>query len=123
MNANMSQIMKRTFCSLSFGICLFLLSAADASAHEVEYRPHIAYDHYVYGRTRSFPRWLRRNREFQHWYMHSRYRYMRRMTWHRIYDRYRFEQRYRWNNRKFHGKVYRDDGYRTYQKNWKKRKY
>jgi len=45
------------------------------------------------------------------------------MTWHGIYDRYRFEQRYRWNHRKFHGKVYRDDGYRNYQKKWKKRKY
>lgn len=122
MNATMSHIMKRTICSLIFGAGLFLLSAADASAHEVEYRPHIAYDHYVYSRTRSFPRWLRRNREFQHWYMHSRYRYVRRMTWHGVYDRYRIEQRYRRNHRKFHSKVYRDDGYRTYQKVWKKRK-
>lgn len=123
MNANMIQIMKRTICSLSFGICLSFVSAADASAHDVEYRPHIAYDNYVYGRSRSIPGWLKRNREFRHWYMHSRYRFMHYVTWHRVYDRYRFEQRYRWHNGKFHGKVYRDDGYRTYQRKWKKRRY
>ncbi len=39
MNANMGHIMKRTICSLSLGIGLFLVSAGDASAHELQYRP------------------------------------------------------------------------------------
>ncbi len=73
MNANMGHIMKRTICSLSLGIGLFLVSAADALAYEIQYRPHIVHDHYEYGRTRFLPRWLKRNREFQHWYQHSRY--------------------------------------------------
>jgi len=123
MNANMGHIMTRTICSLSLGIGLFLVSAADASAHEIQYRPHIVHDHYEYGRTRLLPRWLKRNREFQHWYLHSRYRFMRRMTWHRVYDLYLFERRYRRSHRKYYGKVHRDNGYRTYQKMWKKRKH
>ncbi len=123
MNANMGHIMKRTICSLSLGIGLFLVSAADASAHEIQYRPHIVHDHYVYGRTRLLPRWLKRNREFRHWYSHSQYRFAHHLTWHRIYDRYRFEQHYRWTNRKYHGQVYRDYGYRGHQKKWRKRKH
>jgi hypothetical protein len=123
MNANLSHVMTRTICALIFGAGLFLVSAADAPAHEIQYRPHIVHDHYVYSRTRLLPRWLRRNREFRHWYSHSRYRFAHHLTWHRVYDRYRFEQHYRWNNRKFHGKVYRDDGYRSYQKKWQKRKH
>ena len=123
MNAKLSHVMTRAICALIFGAGLFLVSAADASAHEIQYRPPIVHDHYVYGRTRLLPRWLKRNREFRHWYSHSRYRFAHHLTWHRIYDRYRFEQHYRWNNRRFHGKVYRDGGYRTYQKAWKKRKY
>ncbi len=67
MNANIGHIMKRTIYSLSLGIGLFLISAADASAHEIQYRPHIAYDYHVYGKTGLMPRWLKRNREFRHW--------------------------------------------------------
>ena len=123
MNANMSHIMKRTICSLSLGIGLFLVSAADTSAHEIQYRPHIAYDHHMYRRTRLLPRWLKRNREFRHWYSHSQYRFAYRMTWHRVYDLYLVERRYRGSHRKYYGKVHRDNGYRTYQKVWKKRKH
>ena len=116
MNANMSHFMTRMTCSLIFGAGLFLLSAADASAHRMEYRRYIAHDHYVHGRTRSFPRWLRRNRDFRHWYLHSRYRFADRTTWHRIYDLYRLERRYHRHNRKFYGKVYHHNGYRTYHR-------
>ena len=123
MNSKFSDIMKRATGSLCVGICLFLVSAVDASAHEIEYRPPIVHDHYGYARTMSFPGWLRRNRDFQHWYMRSRYRFMRRMTWNDVYERYRFEQRYRWNNRRYHTNVYHDDGYRTHKKWWKRRKY
>ena len=123
MNANTSLIMKRTICSLIFGACLFLAGAPDASAHNTGHRQYIVHDNYVYGRTRSVPGWLKRNREFQHWYLHSRNRFMRRMTWRRIYDLYLFEQRHRRVHRKHYGNVYRDNGYRTYQKEWKKRKY
>lgn len=123
MNANTSLIMKRTICSLIFGACLFLATAPDASAHNTGYRPYIVQNHYSYGSTRSFPVWLTRNRDFQHWYLHNRYRFMRRMTWHRIYDLYLFERRYHRNHRKYYGNAYRDHGYRSHQKKWKKRKH
>ena len=116
MSANIGHIMKRTICSLSLGIGLFLVSAADASAHEIQYRPYIAYDHHEYGRTRLLPRWLKRNREFQHWYRHSHYRLTRHMSWHTLYDVYRFERRHRLRSRTFYGKVYHHNGYRSYQR-------
>ena len=92
MSANMSHFMTRMICSLIFGAGLFILSAADASAHRIGYRPYYVHDHYVHARTMSFPGWLRRNREFQHWYRHCHYRLTRHMSWHRLYDVYRFER-------------------------------
>jgi len=115
--------MKRAICSLIFGACLFLASAPDASAHNTEYRPYIVHDDYVYGRTKTVPGWLKRNRDFRRWYLHSRYRFTRRMSWYRIYDLYTFERRYHRHNRKYYGNVYRDNSYRTHQKKWKKRKH
>ena len=114
MNANMSHIMKRTIFSLLFGAGLVLLSAADASAHEVEYRPYYVQHHHAYARTQFFPAWLERNREFQRWYMHSRYRFKRHIGWPRLYDIYRFERRHRWHGRAIYDKVYRDPGYRPH---------
>jgi hypothetical protein len=116
MNAMKCPIITRTICSLIFGAGLFLLSGADASAHRIEYRPYIAHDYHVYSRTRTFPGWLMRNREFQHWYRHSHYRLTRHMSWHRLYDVYRFERRHRLRSRTFYGKVYHHNGYRTYQR-------
>ena len=123
MNANMSLVMKRTIYSLLVGSCFILLSAADASAHGVEYRPHIAHGSYVHGRTRFFPAWLKRNREFQRWYWHSHYRLERRVSWRRLYDIYRFERRHRWNSRRYYNRVYRDEVYRPYYKIRRKRKH
>ncbi len=123
MNAQTSHILNRTISSLVIGTCLFLVSAADASAHKIEYRPYVVHRQYVYGQTRIFPGWLRKNREFQRWYLHSRYRLMRHMTWHRLYDIYHFEKRYRLQSRRFHGKVYRDHGYRTYYRKPKKHRH
>jgi hypothetical protein len=123
MKTNTSLIKKRTICSLIFGVCLFLAGVPDASAHDSGYRPYVAHDDYVYGRTRSFPAWLKRNREFRHWYLHSRYRFTRHMVWHRIYDLYLFERRYHRNHRRYYSDVYRDHDYRRHQKKWKKRKY
>lgn len=123
MNANTSRIMKRTICSLVSCVCLVLLSATDASAHGIEYRPYFVQDYYVHKGTRSFPRWLRRHREFQHWYRHSHYRVTRRMSWRRLYDIYRYERRHRLHSRKFYGKVYRDAGQGHYYMKPKKRSY
>jgi hypothetical protein len=114
MNANLSHIMKRTIFSLVFGAGLVLLSAVDASAHEVEYRPYYVQHHHAYARTRIFPAWLKRNREFQRWYMHNHYRFKRHISWPRLYDMYRFERRHRRHGRRIYGKVYHSQGYRPH---------
>ena len=123
MNTNTSLIKKRTTWSLILGACLFLAGAPDASAHDTGYRPYVVHDSYVYGRTRSFPVWLKRNRDFRHWYLHSRYRFMRHTAWHRVYDLYLIERRYQRNHRMHYSDVHRDHRFRSYKKKWKKRKY
>ncbi len=114
MNANISHIMKRTILALVFGAGLILLNAANASAHEAEYRPYYVQHHYVHARTSFFPGWLRRNREFQRWYMHNQYRFTRHISWHRLHDTYRLERRQRRHGRRIYDKVYRDHAYRSY---------
>ena len=113
MNAKSSHIMKRTFLSLAFGICLLLVGTPDASAHWVGHRPPVV-KNYVPGRSVFFPAWLRRNRDFQHWYWHNRYRFKRHVSWIRLYDIYRFEKRfYRFGGR-YYQRHYADRGYITY---------
>ena len=114
MNANISHIMKRTIFSLVFGAGLVLLSTADAAAHDVEYRPYHVQHHYAYARERFYPGWLRRNREFQRWYVHNQYRFKRHASWHRRYDIYRFERRHRGHGRRVYDRIYRDHDYRPY---------
>lgn len=114
MNANMSHAMKRTILALVCGTGFALLSAPDASAHEVEYRPYYVQSHYIYAGSRFYPRWLRRNREFQRWYVHNQYRFRRHLSWHRLYDIYRFERRHRRHGRKSYHKFYRRYDYRPH---------
>ena len=116
MNSKTNHLMKRLAWSLIFGMGLMLLNVPDASAHKTEYRPHIVYDHYAYAGSRPFPRWLRKDREFQRWYLYSHYRMNRHTTWHRLYNVYKNERRHRLKNRRFRGKVYRDNGRRSYER-------
>ena len=114
MNVTMSNITKRTILALVFGAGLVLFSAADAMAHEVQYRPYYVQHQYAYASSRFYPGWLKRNRDFQRWYSHNQYRFKRHMSWHRLYDVYRFEKRHRWRGRKTYGKSYRHYDYRPY---------
>lgn len=114
MNASMSQLMKRTILPLLVAAGFFALGTADASAHEVEYRPYYAPVHYSYARTRVYPAWLQRNREFRRWHFHNQYRFRRHASWIRIYDSYRFEKHHRRHGRRIHGKVYHEQRYRSY---------
>ena len=107
MNVNTNRIMTRT-------IFLLVLAAANASAHEVEYRPYYVQSHYVDARSRFYPAWLRRNREFQRWYMRNQYRFQRHIGWHRLFDIYRFEKRRQWHGRRIYARHYRDYDYRPY---------
>lgn len=70
------------------------VAPTSASAHEVKYAYGVNHGYYVHDRSaRHFPRWLRARRDFQHWYHRSHYRYMRRLSWERLYDLYLYEKR------------------------------
>jgi hypothetical protein len=110
----MNVITKRT----SFRPALLLLCVASlvvamvrpATAHEVEFRPRVSHHfYYQHGRAFRFPHWLRDERDFQRWFLHSDYRYIRGANWAALYDLYLFEKRHR---RRAHqrvlGKVYVD---------------
>ncbi len=116
MNSKANHWMKRTVWSLILGMGLMLANVPDALAHKAEYRPYIVYDHYAYGGSRHFPRWLRKDREFQRWYLYGHYRVNRHLSGHRLYDIYKYERRYRLKNRRFRGKVYRGHGHRAYER-------
>lgn len=121
MNAETSHFIKRTLCALAFGVCLMFIDLPDAKAHGIEFRPGFVEVHYGYARARHFPRWLRRNREFQHWYWHSHYRFSRHMNWHRLYHIYLNDRHHRWHSRRLNDHYYGDRGYRDYSKKHGKR--
>lgn len=123
MNTNMSHVMKRTIYLLAFGICLTIVGAADASAHTVDFRPGFMEVHYVHGRARPFPGWLRRNRDFQHWYWHSHYQFKRHLNWHRLYRIYLIDQRHRRHSRIVYDDHYYDRGHRSYYRKRNKRRH
>jgi len=123
MNSKANNCMKRTAWSLILGMGLMLANVPEASAHKIEYRPYVVYDHYTYARSRHFPRWLRKDRDFQRWYLYSNYRTNRHMSWHRLFDIYKYERRHRLKNRRFRGKVYRDNGHRSYERDSRRRKH
>ena len=123
MNLLRSHILQRTISSLIIGTSLFLAGATDASAHKTDYRSYVVHRQYSSSHTRTFPGWLRRDREFQHWYLNTRYRAMPRLSWQRLYNIYCFDKRYRLQSHRFYGEAYRDYGYRSYQRKSKKRKH
>lgn len=123
MNANTSHIMKRTNYALVFGVCVMLITQPDARAHTVDIRPGFVEVHYGYAMTRHFPGWLRRDRDFQHWYWHSRYRIKRHLNWHSLYHIYVNDRRQRWHARRLHRHHYLDYGYRAYSKKHRKHKH
>ena len=111
----MNRIIKRTMCTLLLGGSLVLAQAPIASAHETVYAPHAVSDrYYAAHRVPVYPRWLRRDGAFQHWYVRSRYRYMRNMTWRRLYDRYRHEVGYYRHGRHYYP-------YRQWEKSYSNR--
>lgn len=70
--------------------------AQPAAAHKVDFRPPASYHYYYqHGSPYLFPRWLRKDRDFQRWYRRSDYRYIRGANWRRLYDMYLYEKSYR----------------------------
>lgn len=65
-------------------------TASTASAHQGHHDRGPRYErHYVADYTPSYPRWLRKHREFKRWYVNSRHyrkarRHHRHANWHRL---------------------------------------
>ena len=123
MNTKTDDFRNCTISTLVIGTCLLLAMTADAGAHDVEYRPYVVTRHYMHNQPLTLPRWLRANREFQHWYAGSRYRLRPDLGWQRIYDVYCFEKRYQSQGRRYYGRVVHDRTSRANRKKSKKRRH
>ena len=101
---------KRMLFSIMLAIGMLTAVAQPATAHKYDARPVMSNHYYSqYGRPVVFPRWLKKNHDFQRWYMHSDYRYIRGANWDRLYDVYVFEIRQqRRLKRRYRGRVYVD---------------
>jgi len=88
----MNLIVKRIATGVALSMVVMLGTVAvvpDAAAHGVTKSRYVDYQRYGYRRSMPvFPRWLRAKRDFQQWYLYSNYRFMRRMSWERLYDLY-----------------------------------
>ena len=110
MNVNTKRASLRPVVLLLCATGLAVALVRPATAHEIEFRPRISHQYYYrHGRVLVFPRWLQREHDFQRWYLHSDYRYIRGANWAALYDLYLFEKRHRRRmHHHVHGKVYVD---------------
>ena len=114
MNVTTKHFMPRLLFSIMLSAGLLTAIARPAAAHKYEVRP-IAPHYYYYRHASSaaFPRWLKRNRDFQRWYLRSDYCCQRRIIrgayWDHMYDMYVFEKRHqRRAKRHFRSRAYVD---------------
>ena len=124
----MNQIVKRfakgVAGSLIILVGISLTTAPEASAHGIDKPRYV--DHHSYGYRRAhpvLPRWLRAKRDFQHWYFHSHYRFMRRLSWQRLYDLYLYDtrrSRRAWRRRHDHDFCRWDDRYFSERRRWRR---
>ena len=89
----MNQIVKRLAKGIAWSVIVLagsgIAATPDASAHGVrDSRFVISVNHGHRRAIRQFPRWLRRDYDFQHWYFHRQYWLPRRATWSRLYGMY-----------------------------------
>lgn len=108
--------------ALAAGV-LLLLDAPEAAAHNdvrITYQPS-AYYQFDVRRTHRMPYWLKRNREFRHWYKHTRLRRHRHLTWHRLFDIYRWETIDRRKHRRSNRFARNHDYYRHYDREARRR--
>ncbi len=110
MSISMNDFMKRVALPIIIGLGFLVAYAPAAQAHKINYRPVVTHDfHYAYDRAYAMPRWVRKDRRFRQWFLHSRYRIARRQNWHRLYDLYLYDrQMYRHSHSYYRsGKKYR----------------
>ena len=86
----------KTMTLLFISSALLLTIAAPVNAHEAGHREYDQRDRYSYSNKRrtEMPRWLKRQREFRHWYRQSPYKRRRALSWSRVFEIYQWERRY-----------------------------
>lgn len=103
----MKTLVKRLITMSALGGVLIFGLAPAASAHPAQYAPYGAYaPYYRYEHVRPIPRWVRADRGFHRWYLRSRYRHVRHLSWHRLFELYRYDAHYHGHRR--HGHEYTD---------------
>lgn len=102
--------MNKLASSLLLAAGLFCLDVSPAAAQPHASRVQVYSDGYRYESRRhhSMPKWLKRDRDFRHWYEHSPLKRYHRISWNELYRIYRWESRY-FGSRHYRG---RDRGYR-----------
>jgi len=112
-NTTMNTIVRRVALPMIVSFGIVLVHAPTAEAHKTNYRPLVTSDYY-HARDRAYgmPHWVRKDRDFKRWFLHSRYRYARWQNWPMLYDRYAYERRtYRPRHRHHQaGRKYREHG-------------
>ena len=111
MNTVTYHSMKRLTLPIIFGLGILVAFAPTAEAHKIDHRPRVTHDvFFAYDRGYAVPRWVRKDRGFRQWFMHSRYRYAHRQNWHRLYDLYLYDRRGHRHSHSYHrsGKKYRN---------------
>jgi len=99
----MNSMTKRLICTAAFAGTLALALAPAASAHDIVRTSPVAYHkHYTVRSTTDFPYWLQRDRDFQRWYVQSRYRYLRPLVWPRLVTLYRRDVAYHRHGRHYY---------------------
>jgi hypothetical protein len=114
MNNVTDDLMKRVTLPIIVGLGILLAYAPAAQAHKADYRPRVTHDYYfAYDRSVAVPRWVRKDRGFRQWFLHSRYRYARRQNWHRLYDLYSYDRQMHRHSRSYYRSGTRYHDYRT----------
>ena len=91
---------------------LFLIDISPAAAHHGADRVGVYRDYYAVEirHKKNMPKWLKRNRQFRHWYRHTPLKHYRRIGWTDMYKIYRWEKRY-FSSYRYYGKRDDDDRY------------
>ena len=88
--------MNKLSVGLLLAASLFLVNVTPAAAHQEVNRVSV-YDDRFHAERRhhdAMPRWLKRDRQFRHWYRHTPLKRFRRLGWWQLYEIYRWERAY-----------------------------
>jgi hypothetical protein len=86
--------MKKLTLGLLLATGLFLVDVTPAEAHSGVDHARVHDPHVQVVRRHDMPGWLRRDRQFRHWYRRSPLRQYPQIGWHQLFDIYRWERRH-----------------------------